>query len=108
MDLEQYLKANYSTVNQLDNGGYYCEDAAHNALYIPANYEGNMDMLAYLPGDGGYPDADMLRQEIMGDNPPEYLCVISHTAYHDTAENLLVDTYRSLTDNFDMDITGVG
>ncbi len=107
MDLEQYLRDNYRTVNQLDSGGYYCEDASHNALYIPADYDGNMDMLAYLPGDGGYPDADMLRQEIMGDNPPPYLCVISHTAYNDTAENLLVDTYRSLTDNLDMNITGV-
>ncbi len=108
MDIEQYLKENYRTVQVLDNGGYYCEDASRNALYIPPNYNGNMGMLSYLPGAGGsYNDAAMLRDEIMGDNPPDYIISISHTAYHDTAENLLTDTYRSLTENLNVNITDV-
>ena len=62
MDLEKYLRDNYKTVEQLDGGGYYCEDSHHNALYIPADYDGDMKMLSYLPGDGGYPDGRMLRE----------------------------------------------
>ena len=80
-NLEEYLNANYSTVEALDGGGYYCEDSHHNGLYIPANYEGSVSMLGYLPGDGGsaggYHDADMLREIIRGENPPDYICCIS-------------------------------
>jgi len=107
MDIEQYLRDNYRTVQELDNGGFYCEDANHNGLYIPADYNGNMGMLAYLPGSGGYPDGAALREQILGDNPPDYIISISHTAYHETAENLLLDTYRSLSDNLNVNITDV-
>ena len=107
MDIEQYLRDNYRTVQELDNGGFYCEDANHNGLYIPADYNGNMGMLAYLPGAGGYPDGAALREQILGDNPPDYIISISHTAYHQTAENLLLDTYRSLSDNLNVNITDV-
>ena len=107
MDLEKYLRDNYKTVEQLDGGGYYCEDSHHNALYIPADYDGDMKMLSYLPGDGGYPDGRMLRELIHGDNPPDYICCISHTAYHETAENLLTQTYDKLSSDLGMNINTV-
>ena len=110
-NLEEFLNANYSTVEALDVGGYYCEDSHHNGLYIPANYEGSVSMLGYLPGDGGsaggYHDADMLREIIRGENPPDYICCISYTAYNENAENLFTQTYDSLTENLGLNITTV-
>ncbi len=110
-NLEEYLNANYNTVEALDGGGYYCEDSHHNGLYIPANYEGSVSMLGYLPGDGGpaggYHDADMLREIIRGENPPDYICCISYTAYNENAENLFTQTYDSLTENLGLNIPTV-
>lgn len=98
MDIYSYLQQNYKKVEQLKGGGYFCTDREGNNLYVPANYNGNMGMVAYLPGDGGsYNDARVWRDIIQGNNPPPYIVSISHTAYHSTAENLLTDTYNGLT-----------
>ena len=102
-DLESYLKENYYKVETLPNGTIYCVDRYSNELYIPANYSGNIGMYSYMPGINGSGDAYVLRQELSGDNPPQYIVCISRGW---SGTHLLPDTYNALTEQ-GLNITNV-
>ena len=94
--LEAYLNKTYSKVQKLDNGGYYCFDSNGDRLYIPANYNGSMGMMSYIPGAGGsWPnDAKQLDILINSSNPPEY--IISIAASCGDNNNSLATSYNRL------------
>ena len=96
-NLESYLKKTYSKVEKLDNGAYYCYDSNGDRLYVPANYNGSMGMMSYIPGAGGsWPnDAKQLDVLIHSNNPPEY--IISIAASCGDRNNSLATSYNRLT-----------
>jgi hypothetical protein len=104
--IESYLRENYRTVEELDNG-WYCRNGGgdYNAVYVPKNCDGNMAMVSYFPGSGGSnPDANAWVDLIHSDNPPEYIVTISSEST-DT-KNMMIRTYDELT-NRGVNITDV-
>ncbi len=98
MSLVDQLKSVYGNVKQLSNGGYYAYNRRGDRLYVPPNYNGNISLLSYLPGTGGEdPDANVLKQRITGNNPPQYAIAISADC-KDT-NNTLERAYQILTSN---------
>ncbi len=82
----------YNNVTVLPNGVTKCVDSYGNELYIPANCPPNTAMYSYLPGFGGGGDAWVLRNQLAGENPPQYVVCISATWDRD----------HLLTDNVDL------
>lgn len=89
MNVEDYLRQNYSNVKDIEtitsNGqvvGYFATGSyGHDSIYIPVSAinNSNVGMVSYIPGAGGAGnDASALRDRIHN-NPPDYIISIAQT-----------------------------
>jgi len=96
MSLVDQLKKYYGSVKKLKNGGYLASNRNGDQLYVPANYNGNLSIVSYLPGTGGSKnDAAVLRSQFNSSNPPQYAISIS-SKYQDK-NNTLERSYVALS-----------
>ena len=68
----------------------------YNEIYIPANCAQDVGLYSYMPGIGGSGDAWALRNEIYGDNPPQYIVCIAANC---NSNDLLPDSVNMLEQN---------
>lgn len=92
--LIDYLKNNFGTYKQLDNGGYYVKDATGNEYYFSADCSiDDIHLTVYFPGGGGAKgDAGIIRQDMEKGGVP------SKSAYAVASDSR---SYKNLFDKFD-------
>lgn len=81
-DVENYLQQNCKDYELLSNGVYHATYDNGNEIYIPKDYNGTMDVLAYYPGKGGSAEsADSLREAMGSDAYSNTILAISKEAF---------------------------
>ena len=81
-DVENYLQQNCKDYELLSNGVYHATYDNGNEIYIPKDYNGTMDVLAYYPGKGGSAEsADSLREAMGSDTYSNTILAISKEAF---------------------------
>ena len=82
MDVENYLNQNCKDYELLSNGVYHATYYNGNEIYIPKDYNGTMDVLAYYPGKGGSAESvDSLRDAMGNDAYSNTILAISKEAF---------------------------
>lgn len=76
--VEDVLKTFSNDVRKYDNGCYYAQMNNGNEIFVPADIDNNISLLAYAPGSGGSVyDANKFRNLYKSDYPPSCVTVVS-------------------------------